>query len=159
MRKTLILLILAFGLLNFDNPNGEKINEKLTDTQLNFLIKSYSWGTEDLLIVNFNQPKSRCHYDNYVNLKKSINWWNRFYSKIELQSAKNIFVYADNLRAAKVIDSKTYFADKNFFFKNFFSDNTTCYGLLIIKKNGEYQKKSGEYTQEHIVELINNLYK
>ncbi|MBD3863079.1 MULTISPECIES: hypothetical protein [Flavobacteriaceae] len=155
MKKIILLLILAVGLLSFNRPNKNITTEKLTEDQLNFIKENYKWDSEEFLFVNFRQPESSCHYDNYQNLKNSSKWWTEFYSKMELQNVRNIFVYSDKLRAKKVIDSKNHFADiNNFFLNQIFSNDKTCYGILIINKKGEYQKKAGEYMQKDIVYLI-----
>lgn len=158
MKKTLLLLILCIGFLSFNKSDIKTIEGKLTEAQLSFVIKNYNWTSEKILIVNFRQPKSSCHYDNYKNLEKSSKWWAEFYSKMDLQNLRNIFVYSDNLRAKKIIDSKKHYADiNNFFLKQFFSQDKTCYGILVINKNGKYQKKVGEYMQKDIEELIKEL--
>lgn len=157
-KKTVLLLILAIGLLSFNQRHGKGSKEKLTENELGFIKENYNWNSEEVLMINFRSPGSSCHYDNYRNLKKSSEWWTEFYSDMELVNVRNIFVYSDNKKAQKIIDSNIHFADINsFFLNNFFSRNKTCYGILVINKKGEFQKKAGEYTQEHIVELLKNL--
>ena len=110
------------------------------------------------MIVNFRQPKSSCGYDNYKNLKKSSEWWTEFYSEMDLEKIRNIYIYSDSERAKKIIDSKNHFEDINSLFsKKFFSEDKTCYGILVISRQGYFQKKAGEYTQKNVDELISKL--
>jgi hypothetical protein len=157
MKKTILLLTLTISLLNFQKAESQTV-EKLSEKQLEIISEAYQWNSEDIIIVNFRQPQSSCHYDNYQDLKKSSEWFTEYYSNIELVNVRNIFVYSDSNKATEIIDSKTHFPDtNNFFLENFFAKKKTCYGILVINKNGEFQKKSGEYTQEEIVELVNML--
>lgn len=154
MKKAFLLLFIAIGLLSFKEDNKEKINE----VQLEFLKESYNWSSEDLLIVNFRQPRKRCPYDNYKNLKKSSKWWTNFYSNMDLENTHNIFVYSDSEKAKDVIDSKKHFEDiYSFFLTKFFSKDQTCNGVLVINKNGEFRKIAGEYMQKDIENLIKQL--
>ncbi|MCB0445677.1 MAG: hypothetical protein R2812_08425 [Gelidibacter sp.] len=158
MKKVFLLLILTIGLLSFSSPKNEIPNGKLTDAQLEYVKKIYNWNSEELLIVNFKQPERRCHYNNYQHFKESEKWWDAYYSKIELTNVRNIFVYSDSKKAKEIIDSKKHFADMDsFFLNNFFSKEKTCDGIVIINKNGDYQKKAGEYTLIDIAQLINKL--
>lgn len=53
-----------------------------------------------------------------------------------------------------------HFSDKDFFLLNrFFREEKTCYGVVLIHKNGSYQKFLGEYYQEDVVNLFNALEK
>ncbi|PWK19191.1 hypothetical protein LX78_01672 [Xanthomarina spongicola] len=152
-----MLLLLVICFLSFNKPESQT-DEKLSETQLQFIIENYHWNSEDLIIVNFKQPRSSCHYDNYKNLKQSSEWWTEYYSKMELVNVRNIFVYSESKKATEIIDSQNHFSDiSNFFLDNFFNKEQSCYGILVINKKGEFQKKNGEYTQEDIVKYINIL--
>ncbi|WP_324027444.1 hypothetical protein QSV08_05900 [Maribacter sp. BPC-D8] len=158
MKKIIILLILSVGFLSFNEDCINLNNEKLTEAQLSFIMESYDWKSERLLIVNFRQPRTSCHYNNYQNLKKSAKWWTEFYSKMEIANIRNIFVYSDNLKANKVIDSENHFDDiNNFFLNKVFTKDKTCYGLIVINKKGEFRKKAGEFMQKDIEEFITQL--
>jgi hypothetical protein len=158
MKKIFILLILTIGFLNFNKPYIKGSNENLTETELKFVKDNYNWKSEEFIVINFRQPRSSCHFNNYTNWKKTSKWWNEFYSGIKLDNVRNIFVYSDRNKAKKIIDSKNHFADKdNYFLNNFFLKEKACFGILVINNIGEYQKKSGEYSQKNVEELINNL--
>ena len=107
MKKTVILLILAIGFLSFNKLEIKDSTGKLTETELTFVKESYNWNSEEFIIINFRQPENSCQYDNYKNLKKSVRWWTKFYSKMELANVRNIFIYSDSEKARGIIDSKT----------------------------------------------------
>lgn len=53
---------------------------------------------------------------------------------------------------------KKHFEDKNhYLLDNFFSKDKSCYGIMIINEQGEYQQKNGEYFQSDIVSFVNKL--
>lgn len=158
MKKNILIFFISLGIMSF-KYNEEKINNgKLTEIQLNFVKENYNWNSEDIIIVNFRQPKTNCFYDNYKNINNSVSWWKSFYSKMNLKNTLNIFVYSDKHAAKNVIDSKAHFEDKNNFFLNifFFSENE-CYGLLIINKLGYYQQKNGEYSEYDVTSSIESI--
>jgi hypothetical protein len=158
MKKIIVLFIISLGMMSFKYNKEKNSNGKLTEIQLNFVKENYNWNTEDIIIVNFRQPRTNCSYDNYINLNNSVSWWNSFYSKINLKNTLNIFVYSNKKAALNVIDSKTHFEDKNNFFLNiFFSDVRECYGLLVINKLGYYKKINGEYSENEVTNFIESL--
>ena len=155
MKKIIMLFFISLGIMSFKN-NKEKIsNGNLTEIQLNFIKENYNWNSEDIIIVNFRQPRANCFYDNYKDLNNSVSWWNSFYSIINLKNTLNIFVYSNKKAALNVIDSKTHFEDKNNFFLNtFFYDGRECYGLLVINKLGYYKQINGEYSENEVTNFI-----
>ena len=155
MKITILSFILSIGIFSFHRTDNPYSSGKLTEPQLHFVIENYQWTSEKLLIVNFRQPKSRCHYDHYADLKNSAKWWREFYADIDLQNVRNIFVYADHSKAKNSIDMHTHYADASDFFLNqIFSLDKTCYGVLVLNKSGHYRKKAGEYNQKDIEKLI-----
>ncbi|MEP2238054.1 MAG: hypothetical protein ABJI22_06810 [Maribacter sp.] len=158
MKRTIILLILSVGFLSFNENHKNSTNKKLTEVELNFIKENYNWKAEGLLIVNFRQPKSSCHYDNYKNLKNSLKWWSEFYSKMDIENIRNIYVYSEGLKAKKILDSENHFPDTNDFFLNLaFSKDKTCYGVLVVNEKGEFRTKVGEYMNKDIEEFISRL--
>jgi len=158
MKKILLSIILAVALLSFKKLEKNGSKEKLTETELKSIKENYNWISKEFLIINFRMPKSSCHYNNYSDLKKSSTWWTSYYAKMKLVNVHNVFVYSDNKKAKKIIDSKAHFEDVNsFILNNFFSKSEACYGIVVVNENGEFKKKAGEYTQENILELINSL--
>ncbi len=158
MKKIIVLFIISLGIMSFKN-NKEKIsNGKLTEIKLNFVKENYNWNSEDIIIVNFRQPRTNCSYDNYENLINSVSWWNSFYSIINLKNTLNIFVYSNKKAAKNVIDSKKHFEDKNNFFLNtFFSNERDCYGLLVVNRLGYYEQINGEYSENDVSNSIESL--
>lgn len=77
---------------------------------------------------------------------------------MKLENVRNIFVYSDYEKAKKIIDSKKPYRDIDaLFFNKFFSKEHTCNGIIMVNKKGVFKKKAGEYTQENIRELLNDL--
>lgn len=156
--KYLIALLLAFSL----NVNAQKKNEKsgkLSELQLEIVQKNFNWDANNkVIILNFLQPKSNCHYDNYSNINKPNLWWKNFYSKIDLTNVENKFVYSDSLAAKKIIDYKKNFSDKdNFLLNNFFNDTPYCFGIIVINSQGFYKIKGSEYLQDEVKSFLKSL--
>ena len=152
---TLFLIVITFS--SFINNVPNTYSGRLTKTQLEFIKDNYPWKDGNFIIINYRQPRKSCHYNNYYKIT-STTWFDDFYSKLKMQNISNVFIYADSNRAKKVIDSKKYFGDKKkFLFKNFFSKDKSCYGLMIINEKGDYQQKNGEYLQSDIITFVNKL--
>jgi hypothetical protein len=129
----------------------------LTESQLKFIKEKYNWKSEKLLIVNFVHSNENCFYDNNSNLENSIAWWEKFYSKIDLNNILNIYTYSDKIAAKDLIDLKTKFQDyDDFFLRNFFIKKE-CYGVLLINSIGEYEIHEGEYSNSQINNFIKKL--
>ncbi|GHA43229.1 hypothetical protein GCM10007103_25630 [Salinimicrobium marinum] len=157
MKKFILILFLTTGVYGFTN-SSETGSEKLSDVQLQFIKDNFNWNSEGLLIVNFRQPRNKCPYNQYKNLEKSYEWWVKNYSDLDLENIHNIYVYSNSKKSEAMIDGKNHFADlHNFFLTNFFSNDETCYGVLVINKRGEYRKKAGEYRKTEVREFINRL--
>ena len=97
-----MLSILSVQFLNFNKIDRHTFEGKLNEAQLSFVMESYNWKSKKILIMNFRQLESSCYYNNYKNLISSLKWWPEFYSNMELENIRNIFVYYDNSRAEKV---------------------------------------------------------
>ncbi|MEA1785519.1 hypothetical protein U1E44_05415 [Arenibacter sp. GZD96] len=158
MNKILLVAFVVYSFFSFFGSQKGLVQGNLNEAQLQFVKQNFNWTTEDLLIVNFKQPRNKCHYDVYQNLKASTPWWTDFYSQMDLNNAQNIFVYSDSKRTKSRIDSLNHFADfEDFFLTRFFSKDLTCEGVVIIHKNGAFKKKAGEYTQKEIAQFISEL--
>jgi hypothetical protein len=130
---------------------------KLDSIEIDFLKKNYNWNTEDILILNFNQPTKNCHYDNYTDLNGSIKWWKSYYKKINLVGVANRFVYSDN-RANNIIDRQTIFMDKdNKLLETFFDKYPYCHGVLVVNQYGAYELKGSEYLEKDIESYLEKL--
>ncbi|RKS42478.1 hypothetical protein BC962_3292 [Gillisia mitskevichiae] len=153
----IFLVILSFFTLS-NGSNEIQSDYKLDDSELIFIRENYDWNKSDLIIINFREPRDNFWYDSYKNLENSNNWWNKFYSHIDLVNTRNIFIYSDSKIMKSVIDfEKHYPDDSKFFLNKFFNKNNTCFGLLVINKNGNYLVKNGEYTKTDILTMINRL--
>ena len=166
----ILLLFILFSCASVKTTTTEKFTNdenfpliydfkyKLEANEIEFLRKNYNWQEEDILIINFRQPRNFCHYDNNKVSKKTIKWWNDFYSKINIENCLNVFVYSENSRSLKNYNQQNYFLDKEkFIFMNFFNKKRSCDGVLIINKNGDYFQHGGHYSEKQVAKLISVL--
>ena len=157
MKKLILLSIISIMIMSFHQIENKK---SLTETQLNYIKEKYKWNSENILIINFVQSSKNCFYDNNKNLDESYKWFEKFYSKINLENVLNIYVYSDKKSAKKVINNETKFEDyEDFLLNNFFKIKKECYGLLVINSSGEYEILEGEYTEIQVENYIKNLKK
>lgn len=158
MKKLLLLFILLTTLLASAQTKPKFV--KLTQRDIQFLEQTYNWDGEKLLILNFKMPRTSCLYNQYKELENAKKWWNKFYENVDLTNAANRFVYSDAEKAKAVIDNKVHFIDHGaFIYKHFFENEQSCFGLVVVDKLGNFEYKSGEYTDTEvsnfIVKLIN----
>ena len=69
-------------------------------------------------------------------------------------------MYSDAEKAKAIIDNKVHFIDHDgFIYNDFFENEQSCFGLVVVDKSGNFEYKSGEYTAtdvtNFIVKLIN----
>lgn len=137
--------------------NKYEFNGVLTSSEIQIIKKRFNWDTEKTLVVNFRQPLDYCHYNQYINVKLST-WFEDYFSEMKLSDSRIVYVYSEAKLARKRIDNKDYFADENnFLFNKFFNKRKSCYAILIIRSNGEYQQKNGEYSPKDILRMIQNM--
>ena len=157
MKRIILLAFFTFIIMGFTPFYTKK---SLTETQLKFIKYNYKWNSEKLLIINFMHRKENCFYDNNNNLDSGINWWTKFYSKINLNKVLNIYVYSDSVSTKKIIDTKTKFEDyDDFLLTTFFNTKKECYGILVINSIGEYEIHEGEYSEKQVKGFIKTLKK
>ncbi|WP_191859264.1 hypothetical protein [Hanstruepera ponticola] len=126
---------------------------KLNEGQMKFMNNYYNWDSKEILIINFSQPRSDCHFDNHIHKTGYTKWWKDFYEKIDIKDCSNIFVCSE-----KHNRDKTLFYDKaNFLYDNFFSRKESCYGVLVLNKNGDYLQFNGHYTEKQVSKFKENL--
>lgn len=167
-------IIVAF-LLSFSFSFSQiKIKEKkpsnasiTTNTEVKTISKdqfksikdNYNWTKESYLIVNFKNLQSKCSYDVYENIVNAYNLYEKkAFEKMDLSKCRNIFVYADKDLAKPILDYKTHFEDIGLYFmKNYFNQDNTCVGVLVINQKGEYLVTTEEYNTFTIEEMIKKL--
>lgn len=131
---------------------------KLNQKQFDFIKTTYQWNNEKILIINFRQPKSFCHFDHCEHYLKGNKWWRDFYSKVALESCQNLFVFSDKFRLDINIDDKNNFEDKNsFLLTNFFKKKKSCFGVMVLNERGGYFQFNGDYSQKQVASFIENL--
>ncbi len=163
MKKILFALLIIFS---FNCSSTEKVNNTVTNDktknkivyfdftgvlnkkQINFINKNYDWDSGKLLIINFTQPRSYCHFDNHKRTSQSVKWWHSFYSKINIENCSNIFVVSNGYRNK----------DKdNFLLNNFFNRKKSCFGVMVINGNGLYLQFNGHYSENQVSKFIEKL--
>jgi len=130
---------------------------KIDENQLDFIKNNYNWKTARILIVNYKQPLSSCHFNNHTISNKS-KFWKRFYSNIDTENCKNINVMANGEKNFKNIDNKNIFDDKyDWLLYKFFIRKTSCFGVLVINSEGDYMQFNGHYSERQVSKYIGNL--
>lgn len=124
---------------------------ELTTQQLEFLKTTYHWDAQDVLIVNYRQPLSDCHYDNSWIDREGKKWEEDFYKDIDLSRTLRLTVLYNGEKVPRKLDNITYFDDKDdFLYDTFFNRKKTCHGVIVINKNGDYMQYNGEYSPEQV---------
>ena len=131
-----------------------KIDSQILDQIRDF----YHWKEEEILIINFKQPLSSCHFNNNKITTGGKKWWKNFYSKINTENALNIQVLANGERVRRKLDDIKYFDDKNdLLYNHFFRRKSSCFGVMVINEEGEYYQYNGHYSERQVSAFIENL--
>ncbi len=160
MKKILLVLLIA---LSFNCSSTQDVTKNINNSyeailfdytgimseqQMSFIHNNYDWEHEKLLIINFTQPRSYCHFDNSKNSSESRRWWFNFYSKVNTANCSNIFVGKSESGAN----------DKdNFLLNNFFKRKISCYGIMVINNKGQYLQYNGHYSEKQVSKFIEKL--
>lgn len=160
MKKTLLLILLTLiiGCAETKKIVKEKtvlppdFEGKVSQTEIDYLTKTYFLGDKEILIINYKPPRSHCHFNNYQKIKTSQKWWNKFYSEIDLPKSKVINIYSEASKVSSYLNNKTDFKDyNNYLLNKFFLVKKDCWGLIMFHKNGNYIQKLGHYYKEDIL--------
>ena len=154
MKNIFVLFTLFFFSENIFSQENVLPNNQMVSIKY-----EYDWNKEDFLIVNYRMPNNYCSYENYSNLDKSYLWFKEnIFNKVEIENYRNVFIYADKLASKQILDFKTHYDDiGHYFLKTFFDKKGSCYGVLVINKEGKYNYIIGEYSHIDIQNLINSL--
>ncbi len=160
MNLTKIFLTIITIVL-FQNVNAQDENKliktdfkgKINNEELKFIKQQFDWNEEKILIINYTQLRSDCHFDNHKHLKEGGKWWKKFYSKIELNNCLNKFACSEKHKGI----SDLYIDRTNYFLKNYFSHKKSCFAVLVINKNGDYMQYNGHYSEEQVSHYIKTL--
>lgn len=127
--------------------------------QLKSIKENYNWKKASYLIVNFKNLPSKCSYDVYGDIVNAYNLYEKkAFEKMDLTNCRNIFIYADKDLAKPILDYKTHFEDIGLYFmKNFFNQDNTCVGVLVMNQKGEYLVTTEEYSTFTISEMMKTL--
>lgn len=134
--------------------------DKINSAKLEFIKKNYNWKSQKVLIINYSQPISSCHFDNNKITSEGKKWWRDFYSKIDTHNCLNIEVLAEGERVHRKLDNVRYFDDKyDFLLTNFFERKKSCFGVLVLNDEGYYIQYNGHYSERQVAKYIENLKK
>jgi len=135
--------------------------KKVELSKVDYIRKNFAWGDKEYLVVNFVQPEKKCHYNQYSENNINIYWpkgLKAFCKSVDGENIYHIKVYSDFYKVLNLIDSKKSFVDKNnFFYNNFFNNYSSCYALLVLRKDGNYKTHIGEYSKEYVFKFIEEL--
>jgi hypothetical protein len=126
---------------------------KLNEGQMSFIKDNYDWNSKDILIINFTQPRSNCHYDNHKHNKNTVKNYMEYYSDVDLKDCEVIFVCPEKHNS----DSYLYYDKANFLLNNYFNRKERCFAVMVLNKNGDYLQYNGEYSKKQVSKYIENL--
>lgn len=128
--------------------------DTMTSEELIFIKGHYNWNGTGLLIINYRQPRSYCHFDN--NLKPSSKkWWKDYYKKVNTEGCFNIHVTAEGEHSEIKLDNVIYFDDTNdFLLEHFFNRKHSCFAVMVINPSGDYVQYNGHYHEEEVNRYI-----
>lgn len=143
----LIVCSLSYGQNNLENTDLKyDFAGKLSPDELKFTKLQFDWDSEDILIVNYTQLRTDCHFDNHTHKINSGKWWRKFYSETDISNSLVVFLCSEKHEGIKGL----YVDRTNFFLKHFFSRKKSCFAVLIINKNGDYLQFNGHYSEEQV---------
>lgn len=120
-----------------------------------FVLKTcnYKFSDESTYLINYRQPQSDCHYNQYENNTCDISWFEKnVFNKIEMPESMIKFYFQHKPIYQKGCASKT---DLNeYLYTTFFEKNNLCYGLIVINEKGEFRVLTGEYESDDINKFI-----
>lgn len=143
-----------------EQPVDADFAGKVDGENLNLIKDYYHWEDEEILIINYKQPVSGCHFDNHKITPQSRKWWKDFYSKINTDNALNIQVLSNGEKVKNKLDDTKFFDDKNdLLLNNFFGRKSSCFGVLVLNDRGEYLQFNGHYSERQVEAFIEHLKK
>src|SRR5690606_32790666 len=150
MKKTIFQILTSIMIISLSGPlslvgqesrdGGDRPIEfdfrgELTAAQFLTIKHHYGWDEEQILIINYVQPRKYCHFDNGVFNSDNKKWWDAYNGGIDTEGCLNIHVFADSRRLRKKLDNTSLFDDKDdFLLENFFSRKQSCYGLMVVNQ-------------------------
>lgn len=155
-----ILFIVSCASTKTKNEQKNKVityhfKGEMNAEQLNLINNFYHWQNEEILIINYNQPITSCHFNNHIISHTGKRWWKRFYSKINTENCLTINVYANKKKMKGNLNFENYYDDKKgFLLKNFFNRHQSCFAVLVVNKKGNYYQFNGHYSEEQVAKYI-----
>lgn len=131
---------------------------QLDGEKLAFIKDNYNWPEESVLVINYKQPNSRCHFNYKKKVKDSTDWWRASFSKTALKNSSEIYVISESHYVTRFLDNETYFGDKgDFLFENFFERKHSCYGVMVVNETGDYLQYNGNYNKKQVAKYVEAL--
>ncbi len=141
-----------------EQPVYADFTGRVDSQNLNLIKQYYHWKDEEILIINYKQPISSCHFDNNTITSKGKKWWKDFYSKINTDNTLNIQVLSNGEKVKYKLDDFNFFDDKNdLLLNNFFNRKKSCFGVLVLNKDGNYFQYNGHYSERQVEVFIDSL--
>ncbi|PRP66050.1 hypothetical protein BST86_02595 [Nonlabens agnitus] len=131
---------------------------------LQFLKDTFRW-TQDVLVINYNLSDDNCTIpynkptDPKTRYDRARNYWDSFYSDIDLMGAKVVHVEASE-RYAKAFGSYSngyYWDEKGFLLDHFFNNARECENVLVVNKEGKFYQENRSYSQQQVAFYIAKL--
>ncbi|KQC33175.1 hypothetical protein AAU57_07510 [Nonlabens sp. YIK11] len=131
---------------------------------LQFLKDTFRW-TQDVLVINYNLSDDNCAIpynkptDPKTRYDRARNYWDSFYSDIDLMGAKVVHVEASE-RYGKAFGSysnRYYWDEKGFLLDHFFNNARECENVLVVNKEGKFYQENRSYSQQQVAFYIAKL--
>lgn len=154
LKKAALIILIS---ISFNSYSQNQLEGNLNDSEkanlineLTKLSKKEIDSSQTIVINFFNKPETKASscIDNYSKDKSYLMFIKKNKNLAQFFITEKNFKYKKN----KVIQ------DKNNIIKDLiFNDAKSCGNYIIIKNNGAYIKKTGEYRQDQIPELIEKM--
>lgn len=131
---------------------------------LEFLRETFDWS-QDLLVINYNLSDDDCSV-NYnkatsprTRFDRARNYWDAFYSEINLMGAKVVHVEASE-RYGKTFgtySTQYYYDEKGFLLDHFLNNARECETVLVVNREGKFYQENFSYTKEQVAYYVAKL--
>lgn len=159
-----------------NNPDSTKITGNLEDNlrydsagtfnqeDLNFLKETFRW-TQDIIVINYNLEDKYCQVnynrssDPENRFNRARNYWDAFYSEVNLMGAKVVHVEASERygKAFGTYSSQYYYDEKGFLLDHFLNNARECETVLVVNREGKYYQENFSYTKEQVAYYVAKL--
>ena len=131
---------------------------KLTIDEQNDLKQTFNWNDEKILLLNIVPPiKFSDSYSEDIKIDSLKS--SGFYKEVNLLRIDNKFVYSSCTKSNQKIESDLFIIDKKEIIARIFfaRSQAPCYGIILIRTDGEFRIITSEYSSSAIKILIEEL--